>query len=199
MVTGSARSEDIVDGAFFKSTLSTATPLPLFLTGPMIRIFRILARPWLSDRCDCMPAKSGLTLTCSNRHTGAESVCIIIIIIINEFHRDASLKQNFRAAAMVVAFLSLIKWERIVWSHDKYRGGGLTELGMYTVPKIKYKLKSLCHIFYKTRPDKSWFKFSKYCKCFKHHLNSVSKLNLKAIFVKILISPPFPYICDSAL
>ena len=67
-------------------------------------------------------------------------------------------------------------------------GGGLTELGMYTVPKIKYKLKSLCHIFYKTRPDKSWFKFSKYCKCFKHHLNSVSKLNLKAIFVKILIS-----------
>ena len=26
---------------------------------------------------------------------------IIIIIIINEFHRDASLKQNFRAANMV--------------------------------------------------------------------------------------------------
>jgi len=37
-------------------------------------------------------------LILSGRQTQSAFEHIIIIIIINEFHRDASLKQNFRAA-----------------------------------------------------------------------------------------------------
>ena len=42
--------------------------------------------------------KSILILSGRQTQSAFEHIIIIIIIIINEFHRDASLKQNFRAA-----------------------------------------------------------------------------------------------------